>query len=117
MIAAFPGICWDEVKHMNETIPLPEPTELPREVPHSPAPTRPVSARLRAAVALPLCTAVVLCKIFVPDGAKQLRRWIVGDGSERLQQAVFRLERSLGEGDDLAEAWSAFRAELRDETA
>ena len=106
---------------MNETIPLPEaipePVELPREVPHEPRPARGLSMRLRAAIALALCVCVVLCRIFAPAGAAQLRRWIVGDGSERLQQAVFRLERSLGEGDDLAEAWSAFRAELRDETA
>ena len=106
---------------MNETIPLPEPgpepIEFPRETPHRSAPARGLSMRLRAAVALALCVCVVLCKLFVPEGAAQLRRWIVGDGSERLQQAVFRLERSLGEGDDLAEAWSAFRAELRDETA
>ena len=73
--------------------------------------------RLRAAIALALCVATVLCKLFVPDGAAQLRRWIVGDGSERLQQAVFRMERALGEGENLAEAWSAFCGELTDETA
>lgn len=106
---------------MNETIPLPEaipePVELPREVPHEPRPARGLSMRLRAAIALALCVCVVLCRIFAPAGAAQLRRWIVGDGSERLQQAVFRMERALGEGEKLAEAWSAFCGELKDETA
>ncbi len=106
---------------MNETIPLPEaipePVELPREVPHEPRPARGLPMRLRAAVALALCVCVVLCKIFLPEGAAQLRRWIVGDGSERLQQAVFRLEDALGEGEKLTEAWSAFCGELSDEAA
>ena len=106
---------------MNETIPLPEAVpdsiELLREAPPRSAPRRSLPMRLRAAIALALCVAAVLCKILIPDGAAQLRRWIVGDGSERLQQAVFRMERSLGEGEDLAEAWSAFRSELADETA
>lgn len=105
---------------MNETIQLPEPPEpieLPREVPHRRAPARGMSMRLRAAIALALCVCVVLCRIFFPDGAAQLRRWIVGDGSERLQQAVFRMERALGEGEDLAEAWSAFCGELKDAPA
>lgn len=106
---------------MNETIPLPEsvpePIELPREVPHRSVPTKCLPIRLRAAIALALCVAVVLCKILVPEGAAQLRRWIVGSGSERLQQAVFSLEHALGEGEDLTEAWSAFCGELADETA
>ena len=105
---------------MNETILLPEltePIEFPRETPHRSAPARGLSMRLRAAIALALCVCVVLCRIFAPAGAAQLRRWIVGDGSERLQQAVFRMERALGEGEKLAEAWSAFCGELKDETA
>ena len=102
---------------MNETTPLPVPVELPREVPHVSAPVRGLSLRVRAAVALALCVCVVLCKIFLPEGAIQLRRWVVGDGGERLQQAFFSMERSLEEGEDLAEAWSAFRDELADEPA
>ena len=106
---------------MNETIPLPEPgpepIEFPRETPHPSAPARGLSMRLRAAVALALCVCVVLCKLFVPEGAAQLRRWIVGDGSERLQQAVFRMERALGEGEELAEVWSAFCGGLKDAPA
>ena len=105
---------------MIENIPLeaaPEPVELPREIPHRPRPTRGLSMRLRAAIALALCVCVVLCKLFLPEGAAQLRRWVVGDGGERLQQAVFRMERALGEGEDLAEAWSAFRGALADEPA
>ena len=106
---------------MNETIPLPEaipePVELPREVPHEPRPARGLSMRLRAAIALALCVCVVLCRIFAPAGAAQLRRWIVGDGSERLQQAVFRMERALGEGEELTEVWSAFCGGLKDAPA
>ena len=106
---------------MNETIPLPEPgpepIEFPWETPHRSAPARGLSMRLRAAVALALCVCVVLCRIFAPAGAAQLRRWIVGDGSERLQQAVFRMEWALGEGEELAEVWSAFCGGLKDAPA
>ena len=105
---------------MNETIPLeaaPEPADLPRAVPHRAGRTRGLSLRVRTAVALILCVAAVLCRIFAPAGAEELRRWVVGDGGERLQQAVFQMERSLGEGEDLAEAWSAFRGALADEPA
>ena len=110
---------------MNETIPLeaaPEPMELPREVPHRAGRTRGLSLRglslrVRTAAALILCVAAVLCRIFAPVGAEELKRWVVGDGGERLQQAVFQMERSLEAGEDLAEAWAAFRGELADEPA
>ena len=102
---------------MNETIPLPEALPELRETPRQPKRTPGLSLRMRSAIALALCVAAVLCKLFAPGSAAQLKRWIIGDGSEQLQQAVFGMERAIGEGRDLAEAWSAFCGELADEPA
>ena len=74
-------------------------------------------ARLRMTLALILSVATVFCKMGNPDSAKRLQRWIVGDGSERVQQAFFRFEEALGEGNTASEAWTVFCQELTDETA
>ena len=68
-------------------------------------------------IAVGLCVVLVLCRIAWPDGASTLRRWIVGDGSEQVQQAFFRMEQALEEGDGLGEAWEAFCGELTDAPA
>ena len=73
--------------------------------------------KFRLALALGLCVAMVLCRIAWPAGASTLRRWIVGDGSEQVQQAFFRMEQALEEGDGLGEAWEAFCGELTDAPA
>ena len=76
-----------------------------------------LSPRFRMALALALSVATVFCKLSSPDSAESLQRWIVGDGSERVQQAFFRMEEALGEGESVSEAWTAFCQELTDETA
>lgn len=96
-----------------EELPEPNVSEVPREV------ARPIgfSARVRMALALILSVTTVFCKIGNPDSAKRLQQWIVGDGSERVQQAFFRLEEALGEGETVSDAWTVFCQELTDETA
>lgn len=79
--------------------------------------TRWFSSRVRMALALILSVATVFCKIGSPDSAARLQRWIVGDGSERVQQAFFRMEEALGDGETVSEAWTVFCQELTDETA
>ena len=78
---------------------------------------RNIPMHVRLAVSLALCVALVLCRIAWPGRATTLRRWIVGDGSEQIQQAFFSMEQSLEEGEGLGEAWSAFCAKLTDEPA
>ncbi len=76
-----------------------------------------LSLRLRLLLSLVLSVAVVLCKSIAPDSGQELRRWIVGDGSERVMQAFFSMEEALEEGDSPLEAWDAFCRELTIETA
>ena len=76
-----------------------------------------LSPRVRMALALILSVAAVFCKLGSPDSAARLQRWVVGDGSERVQQAFFRMEEALGEGEGVSEAWTVFCQELTDETA
>lgn len=76
-----------------------------------------LSSRVRMALALVLSVATVFCKLSSPEQAGRLQRWIVGDGSERVQQAFFRMEEALGEGEGVSEAWTVFCQELTDETA
>ncbi|MBE6932288.1 MAG: hypothetical protein E7464_02755 [Ruminococcaceae bacterium] len=76
-----------------------------------------LSQRFRMALALILSVAAVFCKLGSPDSAAKLQRWIIGDGSERVQQAFFRMEEALGEGESVSEAWTVFCQELTDETA
>ena len=76
-----------------------------------------LSLRVRLALALVLSVAVVLFKSAAPDSAQQLRRWIVGDGSERVMQAFFSMEEALEEGESPSQAWEAFCRELTVETA
>ncbi len=109
---------------MNETIPMLDtaaedktPEQIAYTVPRTPKKLRPLPIRLRLTLALGLCVALVLCRIIWPDTAGTLRRWIVGDGSEQVQQAFFSMERSVEEGKGIGEVWSAFRAELTDEPA
>ena len=87
------------------------------EVPRKPERRAGFSARVRMALALVLSVATVFCKVGSPDSAKRLQRWIVGDGSERVQQAFFRLEEAIGEGETVSDAWTVFCRELTDETA
>ncbi len=109
---------------MEETVKLlEEPLDLEPElrgpvlvVPPKPGGRVRLSAKVRMALALLLSVAAVFCKIAYPEGAQELRRWVVGDGSERVQQAFFRLEEALGEGERAAEAWTVFCQELTDET-
>lgn len=75
------------------------------------------SLRLRLLLALVLSVAVVLCKSIAPDSGQELRRWIVGDGSERVMQAFFSMEEALEEGECPSAAWEAFCRELTLETA
>ena len=65
---------------------------------------------------LALCLTGPLCEEAVYR-AVALRRWIVGDGSEQVQQAFFSMERTLEDGGGLGDAWTAFCAELTDEEA
>ena len=102
---------------------LENPTQMEQEIPEAAAvpcaetcPTHGFSSRVRLALALLLSVATVFCKLGSPDSAAQLQRWIVGDGSERIQQAFFRMEEALGEGESVTEAWSVFCQELTDET-
>ena len=99
-----------------DAAPAPE-MPVPRRGVRRPKRIRGLSLKLRLALALGLCVAVVLCRIAWPDGTAALRRWIVGDGSEQIQQAFFSMERALSEGDGLGEAWEAFCGELTDEPA
>lgn len=78
---------------------------------------RGLSLRVRLALALVLSVAVVLFKSAAPDRGQELRRWIVGDGSERVMQAFFSMEQALEEGERPAAAWEAFCRELTVETA
>ena len=87
------------------------------EVPHEAARHRALPISLRLALALALSIVTVFCKIGSPEGASRLQRWIVGDGSERVQRAFFSMEAALDEGDDLSGAWTVFCQELTDETA
>lgn len=87
----------------------------PQRIPHRPERVRGFSMRVRASVALALCVAAVMCKVAAPETADVLRRWVVGDGSERMQQAFFVMEQSLEQGEGLGEAWTAFCGELTDE--
>lgn len=66
------------------------------------------SFSLRMLVAGLCCIATVLCKTSFPAGADWLQRWIVGDGSEQVQQAFFRLEDTLQQGGGLSRAVEAF---------
>jgi len=109
---------------MEETTRLPEPGGMEtrdapvlRQVPRKQKRMRPISMRVRLALALGLCVALVLCRVLWPDRAVALRRWIVGDGGEQVQQAFFSMERTLEDGGGLGEAWTAFCAELTDEEA
>lgn len=102
---------------------LENPAQIEREVQEATAipcaeayPTHGFSSRVRLALALLLSVATVFCKLGSPDSAARLQRWIVGDGSERVQQAFFRMEEALGEGESISEAWSVFCLELTDET-
>ncbi len=76
-----------------------------------------LSLRVRLLLALGLSVAVVICKSAAPDSAQKLRRWIVGDGSERVMQAFFSMEEAIEEGEGPAQAWEAFCRELTLETA
>jgi len=87
------------------------------EIPHKAARHRGLPISLRLAMALLLSVATVFCKLGNPDSALQLQRWIIGDGSERVQQAFFSMERALDEGEAMSEAWTVFCQELTDETA
>ena len=108
---------------MNEEVLLLEqPEETPEaptlsEVPHEAARHRGLPVSVRMACALALSIATVFCKVGSPEGASRLARWIVGDGSERVQRAFFSMEEALDEGDDLSGAWTVFCQELTDETA
>ena len=89
----------------------------PRRIPRRPKRIRGLPMRVRLALAMVLCVLLVLCRILWPEGAAELRRWVVGDGSEQIQQAFFRMEEALGEGDSLGEVWTAFCTELTDAPA
>ena len=78
---------------------------------------RTIPMRVRLALALGLCVALVLCRVLWPDRVGALRRWIVGDGGEQVQQAFFCMEEALSDGGGLGEAWTAFCTELTDEGA
>lgn len=71
----------------------------------------------RLGIALCLCILTVLGKIAAPNFANRVSRYVVGDGSERVQQAFFRMEEHLCQGDGLGEAVTAFCQELGDESA
>ncbi len=116
------GIGLHGVKRMNEEL---EVLECPENLEPEVLQTEPVqkmrykgfSSRMRVAIALLLSAATVLCKAGNPEGAERARRWIVGDGSEQVQQAFFRMEEALGEGEGMAEAVAVFCRELTNETA
>lgn len=88
-----------------------------REVRRSSLRQRMLPPAVRMGLALLLCTATVVCKMENPDAGSQLRRWIVGDGTERVQQAFFSLEQALVQGQGTQDAWEVFCRELADETA
>ena len=103
-----------------EKIPLIEPeaaARIPCRVPRRPKRFGALSGRIRMTLALGLCMAALLCRILWPESAASLRRWVVGDGSEQVQQAFFSMEQALEEGEGLGEAWAAFCTELSDEPA
>ena len=109
---------------MNESIPMLEqapealvPEQIAYCVQRKPKWQRGIPMRVRLALAMALCVAVVLCRILRPDAAGELRRWVVGDGSEQVQQAFFGMEQALEEGGGLGEAWAVFQAELSDAAA
>ena len=109
---------------MEEATRLPEPgsmetrdTPVLRQIPRKQKRMRPIPLGVRLALALGLCVALVLCRVLWRDSAVALRRWIVGDGSEQVQQAFFSMERTLEDGGGLGDAWTAFCAELTDEEA
>ncbi len=96
--------------------PAPAAPEL-RRIACRPRRIRGLPMRIRLGLALGLCVALVLVRVIWPGSAAALRRWVVGDGSEQVQQAFFRMEQALEEGDGMDEAWAAFRAELSDAPA
>ena len=108
----------EEMKMMENPEPLeqdiPEATKVPCAAHWRP---EGFSSRVRMALALVLSVATVFCKLSSPQQAGRLQKWIVGDGSERVQQAFFRMEEALGEGESVTDAWTVFCQELTDETA
>lgn len=101
-----------ELPAAKEQIMVGEVSEIPRKTHRMEG----LSPRIRMALALTLSVATVFCKLSSPDTAARLQHWIVGDGSERVQQAFFRMEEALGEGESVTEAWTVFCQELTDET-